>query len=109
MGVDDEASDALPPGSRQEARLARMHTEALLGRDAAHGREAPQRASTQAIAQSESDPWAGVEEMVVTSSDVIDALTSSTVSVTAFDSSDLEAMGAADIVQLLGCSRRDNM
>ena len=53
--------------------------------------------STQAIAQSESDPWAGVEEMVVTSSDVIDALTSSTVSVTAFDSSDLEAMGAADM------------
>ena len=44
-----------------------------------------------------SDPWAGVEEMVVTSSGVIDALTSATVSVTAFDSSDLEAMGAADM------------
>ena len=45
----------------------------------------------------ENDPWAGVEEMVVTSSGVLDALTASTVSVTAFDSSDLEAMGAADM------------
>ena len=54
-------------------------------------------ATAQDAATEENDPWAGVEEMVVTSSGVIDALTSATVSVTAFDSSDLEAMGAADM------------
>jgi len=54
-------------------------------------------AMAQEAATAENDPWAGVEEMVVTSSGVIDALTSATVSVTAFDSSDLEAMGAADM------------
>ena len=43
------------------------------------------------------DPWAGVEEMVVTSTGLIDSLTSGTVSVTAFDSTDLEAMGASDV------------
>ena len=54
-------------------------------------------AMAQDAAADTRDPWAGVEEMVVTSSGVIDALTSATVSVTAFDSSDLEAMGAADM------------
>lgn len=50
-----------------------------------------------AAQEATSDPWSGVEEMVVTGSGVLDALTSSTVSVTAFDSSELEAIGAGDV------------
>ncbi len=57
--------------------------------------------ATLAVAQSEpiddSNPWAGVEEMVVTGSGMLDALTSATISVTAFDSNDLEAIGATDV------------
>jgi iron complex outermembrane receptor protein len=52
---------------------------------------------TAAAQETADDPWAGVEEMVVSGSSVLDALTSSTVSVTAFDSSDLEAIGASDV------------
>jgi iron complex outermembrane receptor protein len=53
--------------------------------------------SLLAAQDASSDPWAGVEEMVVTGSGVLDALTSSAVSVTAFDSSELEAIGASDV------------
>ena len=40
------------------------------------------------------DPWAGVEEMVVTSEGVLSALTKTSVAVTAFDAGELESMGA---------------
>lgn len=54
------------------------------------------QASAPAQASS-SDPWAGVEEMVVTSSGTLEALTKTSVSVTAFDSSELEAIGVSDV------------
>ncbi|MCP4906770.1 MAG: TonB-dependent receptor [bacterium] len=43
------------------------------------------------------DQWAGVEELVVIGSGTIGALLESTVSATAFDASDLQALGVADI------------
>ena len=46
--------------------------------------------SQEGEAPASDDPWAGVEEMVVTSTGQIDSLTSGTVSVTAFDSTDLD-------------------
>jgi len=45
----------------------------------------------------EDDPWANVEEMVVTSSGALAGLTDATTSVTAFDSEDLMALGASDV------------
>ena len=48
-------------------------------------------------AKGDGDPWSGVEEMVVTGGGVLDALTTSTVSVTAFDSTELVAIGASDV------------
>jgi iron complex outermembrane recepter protein len=53
--------------------------------------------ATAQDAKVDEDPWAGVEEMVVTGGNVLDALTSTTVSVTAFDSTDLDAFGATDV------------
>jgi iron complex outermembrane receptor protein len=43
------------------------------------------------------DPWSGVEEMIVTGGNVLEALTSTSMSVTAFDSADLAAFGASDV------------
>ena len=43
------------------------------------------------------DPWSGVEEMIVTGGNVLEALTSTSISVTAFDSADLAAFGASDV------------
>lgn len=60
---------------------------------------APDSAFAQQAANSSSgdDAWAGVEEMIVTGSGSLDALTSTTVSVTAFDTADLDAIGASDV------------
>ena len=56
---------------------------------------APTRAQE---AQEQGDnPWAGVEEMIVTSDGVLAGLTKSSVAVTAFDASELESIGASDV------------
>ena len=43
------------------------------------------------------DPWAGVEEMVVTGSSTREALTQASISVAGFDAADLQALGATDV------------
>jgi len=43
------------------------------------------------------DPWAGVEEMVVTGSATREALTQASISVAGFDTADLQALGATDV------------
>ncbi|MEZ4333670.1 MAG: TonB-dependent receptor [Myxococcota bacterium] len=43
------------------------------------------------------DPWAGVEEMVVTGSVANEVLTQSSISVAGFDATDLQAIGATDV------------
>lgn len=83
----------MPTAPRRRLRLLAASTISILSLSIASSVLAQDGESEEGGA----DPWAGVEEMVVTSSGVIDALTSATVSVTAFDSSDLEAIGAADM------------
>jgi iron complex outermembrane receptor protein len=60
-----------------------------------------------AIAQSSTDgstavvdPWAGVEEMIVSGTSINQALTQATISVAGFDSEDLLAIGATDVAGL---------
>ena len=54
-------------------------------------------AGAQEASESAEDPWSDVETMVVVGSGSVDALTSTSISVTAFDSSELEAIGASDV------------
>ncbi len=54
-------------------------------------------AGAQGASESAEDPWSDVETMVVVGSGSVDALTSTSISVTAFDSSELEAIGASDV------------
>ena len=56
-----------------------------------------QVAGAQEAGESAEDPWSDVETMVVVGSGTVDALTSTSISVTAFDSSELEAIGASDV------------
>ncbi|MHA7837886.1 MAG: TonB-dependent receptor [bacterium] len=59
----------------------------------------PRPAPGQAGAGSEEggDPFAGVEQFVVTGSSTVEALTESTMSVTSFDAADLDAYGVSDV------------
>lgn len=58
-------------------------------------------ASHPSLAQStDADPWAGVEEMVVSGSGGVAMLTQAPTSVTAFDSDELSALGAVNISDL---------
>ncbi len=57
----------------------------------------PATPRAQEAESQDENPWAGVEEMIVTSDGVLSALTKSSVAVTAFDSAELESIGASDV------------
>jgi iron complex outermembrane receptor protein len=58
------------------------------------------QSSPSAQSQGSSDPWAGVEEMIVTGGGGIESLLDAPTSVVAFDSAALSAMGALNISDL---------
>jgi len=53
--------------------------------------------SAQGAEAAESDPFAGVEEMIVVGSELLDTLNATSTSVTAFDSMQLEALGVSNV------------
>jgi len=70
--------------------------------DLLSGTQVGQASSTTAGSSEASDPWAGVEQLIVTGSSASDLLSdiANANSVTAFDSAELEALGASDISDL---------
>ena len=87
-----------PDARAQDATSSDVETDEGSGSDS----EPPSSSPSSSRNQDSSDPWAGVEQMIITGSAAGDLLSdiANANSVTAFDSAELEAIGASDISDL---------
>lgn len=83
------------PGQATTRRLAAIHFSIVATAFLASAGTARAQA-----AQSASDPFAGVEEMIVTGSGMVGALTETSTSVTSFDALKLESLGVSNVADV---------
>ncbi|MEZ4331458.1 MAG: TonB-dependent receptor [Myxococcota bacterium] len=85
---------------RQPGRLAFAISTSIFAASTLAAAADSERAGGSAEPRVQGDPWAGVEEMIVTGSNVSDLLLGSPTSITSFDALELEAQGVKDVGDL---------